>query len=131
MERNAAAKAAGKNAFIALARQRYLPDLKKRGSLRTVFDGRYKFSRYFAPTEHNESTTFEQLYDHNDVELFDLDQDSAEIDNLAKDKVANKDLIVAINTKLNTIVRTEIGVDDGRELPNIPLVDWAIDRVDM
>ena len=24
------------------------PDLKKRGSLRTVYDGRYKFTRYFA-----------------------------------------------------------------------------------
>ncbi|WP_203099327.1 sulfatase-like hydrolase/transferase [Skermanella rosea] len=131
MERNAAARAAGKNAFIELARQRYLPDLKKRGSLRTVFDGRYKFSRYFAPTEHNEPTTLDQLYDHNDVELFDLERDPSETDNLARDRVANKDLILAMNAKLNTIIRTEIGVDDGRELPNIPLVDWAIDRVDM
>jgi hypothetical protein len=27
--------------------------------------------------------------------------------------------------------KAEIGVDDGGEPPKIPLVDWAIDRVDL
>lgn len=129
--KNAAAKAAGKNVFVELARQRYLPDLKKRGSLRTVFDGRYKLSRYFSPLDHHEPVTLEELYKHNDVELFDLQTDPGEMVNLATDSAANTDLVQAMNTKLNRIVKDEIGVDDGRELPNIPLVDWALDRVDM
>lgn len=131
IEKNAAAKAAGKNVFVEFARQRYVPDLKKRGSLRTVFDGRYKYSRYFAPVEHNDPTTLEHIYKYNDVELFDIQQDPTEVNNLAKDNITNNDLILAMNTKLNTIIKNEIGADDGRELPNIPLVNWAIDRVDM
>lgn len=131
IERNAQAKAAGKNVFIELAKQRYLPDLKKRGSLRTVFDGRYKFSRYFAPIEHNTPETIDQLYKFNDVELFDLEKDPAEMVNLSKDKAVNAELTMAMNAKLNKIIAAEIGVDDGRELPNIPTVDWAIDRIDM
>jgi arylsulfatase A-like enzyme len=131
IERNAKAKAAGKNTLVELARQRYAPDLKKRGSLRTVFDGRYKYTRYFAPIEHNTPTTLEQIYKFNDVELFDLEKDPGENINLGRDNVANKDLILAMNAKLNKIIADEIGVDDGRELPNIPLIDWAVDRVDM
>lgn len=131
IERNAQAKAAGKNTLVELARQRYVPNLKKRGSLRTVFDGRYKYSRYFAPVEHNTPTTLEQIYKFNDVELFDLEKDPGENNNLGRDSAANKDLILAMNAKLNKIIEQEIGVDDGRELPNIPLVNWAIDRVDM
>jgi arylsulfatase A-like enzyme len=48
-----------------------VPDLRKRGAVRSVFDGRYVFSRYFAPKEHNRPTTLEQIYAHNDVELYD------------------------------------------------------------
>lgn len=131
IELNTSAKAAGKNPLMEMARRRYMPDLKKRGSLRTVFDGRYKYSRYFSPTEHNEPVTLEQIYKYNDVELFDLATDPTEINNLGKDKAANADLILTMNAKLNKIVKEEIGVDDGRELPNIPLVEWAVDRVDM
>ena len=44
------AKAAGKDPKDALGAAGHKPDLTKRGSLRTMFDGRYKFTRYFAPT---------------------------------------------------------------------------------
>jgi hypothetical protein len=37
--------AAGKNPQESMKASGYAPDLKKRGSVRTVFDGRYKFSR--------------------------------------------------------------------------------------
>ncbi len=36
-----------------------------------------------------------------------------------------------MNEKPEAIIKAEIGVDDGRELPQIPLVDLAIDRVDL
>src|SRR5262249_18821856 len=29
------------------------PDLRKRGAIRCVFDGRYRFVRYFSPKQHN------------------------------------------------------------------------------
>ena len=37
------------------------PDFAKRGAIRTVFDGRYKFSRYFSPLQHNRPETMEQI----------------------------------------------------------------------
>lgn len=128
---NTEAKVAGKKPIVQLIKEGYLPDMKKRGSVRTVFDGRYKFSRYFSPLERNSPRTIEDLYSANDVELFDLEMDPAEVKNLAVNKSANAELIMAMSTKLEAIIKAEIGVDDGREMPNIPLVDWTIDKPDL
>jgi hypothetical protein len=125
------ARAAGKRPTVALLKNRYIPDLQKRGSLRTVFDGRYKFTRYFAPLQHNRPQTVEELYGRNDVELFDLLTDPHEAVNLAARKNEHQDLVLAANAKLNAAVKHEIGVDDGRELPNIPFMDWTVDRTDL
>jgi arylsulfatase len=130
-QRIAEAKAAGKNPAVSFLKSGYVPDLKKRGSLRTVCDGRYKFSRYFSPLDHNRPKNLAELYQWNDVELFDLETDPGETKNLAADKDENRDLLLAMNEKLEAIIKAEIGVDDGRELPKIPLVDWAIERVDL
>ena len=35
-----------------------------------------------------------------------------------------------MSAKLEAAIKTEIGIDDGRELPNIPLMKWTIDRLD-
>ena len=120
---------AGKKPAVALLKQGYVPDLKKRGSLRTVFDGRYKFTRYFAPLDRNRPTTMEELYKWNDVELFDLSADPDEMVNLAAEQTKNSELILRMNTKLEALIKAEIGIDDGRELPDIPFVTWTIDRV--
>jgi len=128
---NAEAKMAGKRPVVELLKAGYRPDMKKRGSLRTVFDGRYKFSRYFAPVDHNTPKTIDELFDWNDVELFDLESDPREVKNLAADRKANADLITTMSGKLEAIIKDEIGVDDGRELPHIPTVDWRIKRVDL
>jgi arylsulfatase len=125
------AKAEGKNPAVSILKAGYVPDLKKRGSLRTVYDGHYKFSRYFSPLDHNHPKNMVELYMWNDVELFDLEKDPGETKNLAVDKATNRELILAMNEKLEAIIKAEIGVDDGRELPNIPLVNWAINRVDL
>jgi len=123
------ARAAGAKPAAALLKQGYKPDMKKRGTVRTVFDGRYKFSRYFSPLEHNRPATIDELYQRNDVELFDLDTDPDEMVNLGADRTGNRDLILTMNAKLDALIKAEIGVDNGRELPNIPLVSWEIDKV--
>jgi len=125
------AKAAGKNPALEIVKQGFVPNMKKRGSLRTVFDGRYKFSRYFSPRERNRPTTLDELYRLNDVELFDLSTDADELMNLATDRATNGALVQTMSNKLEDLIKAEIGVDDGREMPNIPRVRWTIDRVDL
>ena len=105
--------------------------MKKRGSVRTVFDGRYKFSRYFAPVERNRPTTIEELYKANDVELFDLQTDPEETVNLAADRETHENLIATMSAKLEAAIKAEIGVDDGREMPEIPKVTWYMDTADL
>jgi hypothetical protein len=53
----------------------------------------------------------------NDLELYDLDNDPEEINNLAMDTKKNGDLIMAQNAKLNQRIAEEVGVDDGSFLP--------------
>src|SRR5262249_49339645 len=43
------------------------PDLTKRGAIRGVYDGRYRFARYFSPRQHNRPTSVEALFKLNDV----------------------------------------------------------------
>lgn len=93
------------------------PDLGKRGAIRSVFDGRYQFSRYFSPRQHNRPTSLESLFELNDVELYDLERDPDELHNLAMDRAVNGDLLVAMNDKLNRLIDTEVGEDIGQMLP--------------
>ena len=93
------------------------PDFHNRCAIRSVFDGRYRFSRYFAPFAFNTPTTYEDLTANNDLELYDLHEDPEEIRNLAADATSNADLIMAMNEKLNARIAEEVGVDDGRFLP--------------
>ena len=93
------------------------PDLRKRGAIRSVFDGRYQFTRYFSPKQHNRPTSIEELFELNDVELFDRQADPHELDNLALDRQKNADLLMAMNAKLNTLIDEEVGEDVGQMLP--------------
>src|SRR5262249_49166523 len=43
------------------------PDFKNRGAIRSIFDGRYRFSRYFSPLRFNLPTTYEALVADNDL----------------------------------------------------------------
>ncbi|OGU19845.1 MAG: twin-arginine translocation pathway signal protein [Hydrogenophilales bacterium RIFOXYD1_FULL_62_11] len=93
------------------------PDMRKRGAIRSVFDGRYQFTRYYSPKQHNQPTSIEELFELNDVELFDLQNDPHELDNLALDRVKNADLLMAMNAKLNKLIDDEVGEDVGQMLP--------------
>lgn len=127
----AGAKAEGKNPKAAVKEAEYKPNMKKRGSLRTMFDGRYKFTRYFAPVDRNHPRNLDELYRWNDVELFDLKADPTEMTNLAARQESNPDLVLQMSQKLEAIIQAEIGVDDGREMPQIEGIEWAVDRIDL
>jgi hypothetical protein len=61
-------------------------------------------------------TTYENLVAHNDLELYDLQEDPEEINNLAMG-TTNTALIMAMNAKLNDLIAEEVGDDDGSFLP--------------
>ena len=102
------------------------PDLEKRGTIRSVFDGRYKLSRYFSPQQHHKPKSVEDLYGNNDIELFDLLSDPDEVVNLATDRQANGDLLLAMNEKLNALIEFEVGEDIGQMLPGGADADWTL-----
>jgi hypothetical protein len=95
------------------------PDFNNRGAIRSIFDGRYRFSRYFSPIQFNRPTTYEALVANNDLEVYDLQEDPEETRNLAQDGTAKGELITALNEKLDARIEEEVGVDDGRFLPLI------------
>lgn len=103
------------------------PDLTRRGAIRSVYDGRYKLSRYFAPRDHHTPRSLEELFAHNDIELFDLETDPDEMNNLAMDQRVNGDLLVAMNDKLNALVESEVGEDAGEMLPDDTGDNWTLD----
>jgi len=128
-----AAKAmmAGKDPKEEAKKQGFRPDLKKRGHLRSAFDGRYRFSRYFSPLDHHSPANLDELFKFNDVELYDLLSDPGENDNLALDRAKSAAALTMMNGKLEAVIKEEIGKDDGHELPDLPKVTWGLDQVDL
>ena len=93
------------------------PDFPHRTSIRSIFDGRYRFSRYFSPVAFNTPNTLEELLAKNDLEVYDLRADPDEMTNLALDLEKNGELILALNQVTNERIADEVGVDDGSFLP--------------
>jgi arylsulfatase len=102
------------------------PDMKKRGAIRSVYDGKYRFTRYFSPREHHRPTTIEVVYAHNDLELFDLEADPLEQTNLALDRSKYQHVIEEMNAKLNALIDREVGEDLGQMLPKDPGGGWVL-----
>jgi arylsulfatase len=91
--------------------------LDKRGFLSFVFEGRYKFARYYAPSAFNTPQTLEEILRNNDVQLFDLESDPEEMHNLALQPEKNRATILRMNQLLNDLMAKEVGVNDGHFLP--------------
>ena len=127
----AEAVGSGKDQKTVIQESGFKPDLRKRGSLRATFDGRYKFARYFSPVQRNRPATLDDLYRYHDVELYDLATDPAETRNLAAARGANDALVERSNATLNRVLDREFGKDDGREMPEIAGIDWALDRAEL
>lgn len=105
------------------------PDFRNRTAIRSIFDGRYRFSRYFSPVLFNTPKTLEELLAKNDLEVYDLQADPDEMTNLALDAKKNGDLILALNQTTNERIAEEVGVDDGSFLP-IRSGKWAFPPLD-
>jgi len=102
-----------------------VPDLMKRGAVRSVYDGRYVFARYFSPKQHNRPTTLEELLRYNDLELYDLQADPHEMANLAIN-AGSRELVLAMNEKLNRLIDAEVGEDRGHMLPGGIEAGWEV-----
>jgi arylsulfatase A-like enzyme len=102
------------------------PDMLKRGAVRSIYDGNHVFTRYFSPKQHNKPTTLEDLYQFNDVELFDVKADPNEMRNLAAEGTRYGDLVVAMNDKLNRLIDAEVGEDRGQMLPGGIEAGWEV-----
>jgi arylsulfatase len=88
-----------------------------RTQLRGVFDGRYKFARYFNIRQHHTPADWDTLVAHNDLELYDTKSDPDELVNLGAQPAARRDLILALNAKVNRLIADEVGADDGSVYP--------------
>jgi hypothetical protein len=104
-------------------------DLARRGAIRSVTDGRYRFSRYFSPEQHNSPKSYEALFEFNDVEMYDLKNDPNEMRNLAVDRRTNAEVLLAMNQKLNDVIEAEVGSDNGEFLPENK-AGWAVTHFD-
>ena len=61
--------------------------------------------------------TLEEIFTNNDVQLFDLESDPDEMHNLAVEPEKNRATILRMNGLLNELMAKEVGVNDGRFLP--------------
>lgn len=89
--------------------------IDNRGFVRAIITEDYKFARYFSPFNFNTTESFEELIANNDLELYDLKNDPEEMNNLALEAEANRELIMELNAMLNELIAKEIGIDDGHE----------------
>jgi hypothetical protein len=80
---------------------------------------------YFSPKQHNRPDSFEALVKLNDIELFDLQTDPLELDNLALDR-KHRDLLDAMSAKLNALIDKEVGEDLGQMLPGGVDGGWVV-----
>jgi len=104
------------------------PDMRKRGAVRSVYDGRYVYARYFSPKQHNRPDTLEEIHKFNDVELYDTSTDPTETNNLARSK---PELLLAMNEKMNRLLDAEVGEDRGQMLPGGMDAGWEVSEETM
>ena len=63
--------------------------------------------------------TIKEIFEYNDVQLFDLKNDPNEMKNLALNQEGNREILLRMNTLLNDLMAKEVGVNDGGFLPKV------------
>lgn len=102
---------------IAMAGGKPFPSLENKTLFRGIHDGRYKFARYFQPSQHHKPRDWDTLLRHNELELYDTQNDPDELINLAATPEQHRDLLLDLSRRTNALIDTEIGADDGSEFP--------------
>jgi len=99
--------------FLDNVKELERPNMDNRELFRGIFDGRYKFVRYFGLAHYNLPGSVEELFENNDVALYDLKMDPEEMNNLADqgNPDYNAELLEIMNDKLNALIDAEIGED--------------------
>jgi len=99
--------------FLDNVKELERPNMDNRDLFRGIFDGRYKFVRYFGLAHYNLPGSVEELFENNDVALYDLKMDPEEMNNLADqgNPDYNEELLEIMNDKLNALIDAEIGED--------------------
>ena len=84
---------------------------------RGIITKKYKYSRWFAPGDHHMPERWTTLVGRNDLELYDIENDPLELNNLAFNPETKRDLIMDLNARLNKLIEKEVGEDFGSHLP--------------
>ncbi|MDG1020887.1 MAG: sulfatase-like hydrolase/transferase [Emcibacteraceae bacterium] len=93
---------------------------------RGIITKKYKYSRWFTPGDHHTPTSWTQLLGRNDIELYDIEKDPLELNNLAQDPEAHKKDIIMLNDRLNKLIEKEVGEDNGSHFPGDQKM-WTIE----
>jgi arylsulfatase len=107
------------------AGHRPLPRTDNPALFRGIHTGRHKFARYFRPDSHHDPAGWDALVRHNQLELYDLQEDPLEMNNLAHGLPADgtevdpalRALVLELNDRTRALVAAEVGEDLGDELP--------------
>ena len=91
---------------------------------RGIITKKYKYSRWFAPGDHHKPETWSILVGRNDIELYDLEKDPLELNNLAYNPESQRNLILILNDRLNRLIEHEVGIDLGAHFPGDPKI-WT------
>ena len=105
-----------------MSKGNFLPNFAPPLNYKGVVDKKYKFLRFFSPRQNNIPINFDELSKYNaDYQLYDLENDPFEMNDLAKDE-NNRELLMAMNDKCNRLADKEIGLEN--HVLHLPGPDW-------
>ena len=79
----------------------------KRGLMIGIFDGKYKYARYFSPVNYVRPGKLADLLSNFDLTLYDTEADPDEVVNLVD--AGHDDLVWTMNQKLDALIDREVG----------------------